>query len=262
MKLSAGKRGLGVKLITSSTQIPTQQDYVAQRYISNPFLVNGRKFHLRLYLVITNMQPLRALLHKEGLVLFAATNYSNDKETFKDLSVHLTNAAIADRSNKQSLSNSMLLSALWELLEHQYKVDTEAVWRQIGDIMAKLVLTQQCEGELEARTPGTCFDVIGVDVLLDSNLKPFVLECNNGPELYTEDTKIRQVCINIFILLHNLLCKFTIATMLTIYALVQANDLAHKAMLRDLIPMSAIHRKHTEEELAGFRKRCTLWAYN
>ena len=94
-----------------------------------------------IYLVITNMQPLRALLHKEGLVLFAATNYSNDKETFKDLSVHLTNAAIADRSNKQSLSNSMLLSALymWELLEHQY---TEAVWRQIGDIMAKLVLTQ------------------------------------------------------------------------------------------------------------------------
>ena len=37
--------------------------------------------------------------------------------------------------------------------------------------------------------------------------------------------------------------------------MIQANDLAHKAMLRDLIPMVAIHKKHTDKELAGFQSR-------
>jgi tubulin polyglutamylase TTLL9 len=38
------------------------ENYVAQRYLSDPYLVGGRKFDLRLYAVVTSYHPMKVLL--------------------------------------------------------------------------------------------------------------------------------------------------------------------------------------------------------
>nr|CCC48515.1 putative conserved tubulin-tyrosine ligase-like protein [Trypanosoma vivax Y486] len=54
----------------------TSRSYVVQDYIDDPFLLDGRKTDLRLYVAVTSFDPLVVYLHNEGLVRLAAQGYS------------------------------------------------------------------------------------------------------------------------------------------------------------------------------------------
>ena len=53
--------------------------YVVQEYLANPLLIEGRKFDLRLYVVVTRYFPFTvAYRHEVGFARFAASNYNED----------------------------------------------------------------------------------------------------------------------------------------------------------------------------------------
>jgi tubulin polyglutamylase TTLL6/13 len=68
---------------------------VAQRYLHKPYLIENLKFDLRIYVLVTGLNPLRAFIYKEGLARFATEKYHSPMgSNLNNLCMHLTNYAI------------------------------------------------------------------------------------------------------------------------------------------------------------------------
>ncbi|GBG82841.1 hypothetical protein CBR_g36370 [Chara braunii] len=65
MKPIGQSRGRGIFLINDINEISYGSPMVVQRYISRPLLVDGYKFDLRIYVLVTSFNPLEAFLYKE-----------------------------------------------------------------------------------------------------------------------------------------------------------------------------------------------------
>ena len=86
-------------------QIPKKRACVVQKYLSNPHLIDGLKYDLRIYVYVSSYDPLRIYVFNDGLTRFASRKYSNSNKTISDRFMHLTNFSI-NKSNKEYQSNN------------------------------------------------------------------------------------------------------------------------------------------------------------
>lgn len=70
LKPNNSARGIGIKLLSASAQVPKQRSCLVQRYVADPFLINGIKFDLRVYVLVTSIDPLRIYVYEDGLARF------------------------------------------------------------------------------------------------------------------------------------------------------------------------------------------------
>ena len=92
IKPSSNAQGKGIFLVNKLQQLkrwanesktPLQsghyrENFVISRYIDNPLLVGGKKFDLRMYVLVTSYRPLKAWIYKLGFARFCIAKYSND----------------------------------------------------------------------------------------------------------------------------------------------------------------------------------------
>jgi tubulin polyglutamylase TTLL4 len=81
-------------------------------------LIDGFKYDLRIYVVVTCFDPLKIFLFKEGLVRFATQKYSNNPKNLDKRFVHLTNYSVnkkADDYVKSSANNDQEDASKWNL---------------------------------------------------------------------------------------------------------------------------------------------------
>jgi tubulin polyglutamylase TTLL6/13 len=173
---------------------------VAQRYIQNPFLISGLKFDIRLYVLITSCDPLRVYLFHDGLARFCTEAYQpanagNKNNQFMHLTnfcinrTHATNYEPSPDASKGTIGSKRTLSAVLDVLKRDgHPVD--ALWPCLHDMAAKVAIAAQpaLARRHHACLPGDvtgdrCFELLGMDVLLDADFRPWLLEMNLTPSL-------------------------------------------------------------------------------
>lgn len=202
VKPCASSQGKGIFLVTRFAEIP-RKECVVCKYISNPLLIDGFKFDLRVYVAITSFHPLRIYLYNEGLVRFATQKFSLDKVS---RFMHLTNYSLNKNSKnfventdaRDDATGSKWSVSAWRKLLRDKEIDDEQIWGKIRDIVIKTVLTVEglVFSHMQMSVPyyNNCFELLGFDILIDDYLNPWLLEVNRSPSLNCDsplDQKIK-----------------------------------------------------------------------
>ncbi|XP_020487991.1 probable tubulin polyglutamylase TTLL9 [Labrus bergylta] len=154
------------------------ESYVAQRYIENPYLINGRKFDLRVYVLVTSYIPLKVWLYRDGFARFSSTRFS--LSTIDDKYMHLTNVAV----QKTAPDYDPEKGCKWQM-QHLRRYLTAKHGRETVETLFKemdniFVCSLQSVQKVIINDKH-CFELYGYDILLDQNLKPWLIEVNASP---------------------------------------------------------------------------------
>lgn len=193
-KPARGSGGQGIVVTDDPESLLDRADVVVQRYVDRPYLVNGRKGHLRIYCFITSASPLRAHVYSEGIVRFAPEPYDPDPARLGDVAMHVTNTAlhrghpglvISDDPNKEDEGLVWSLSAYLRRMQAD-GCDAQAVFGEIRDLVGWFVRLLRREGLIErqaSRGPVRSFGpkLLGFDILLDAEGHPWLLEIQAKP---------------------------------------------------------------------------------
>ncbi|XP_014671745.1 PREDICTED: probable tubulin polyglutamylase TTLL9 [Priapulus caudatus] len=159
--------------------------YVVQKYLDSPYLVGGRKFDIRLYVLVTSYNPMKVWTFRDGFARFSGARYSLD--SIEDTYVHLTNVALQktakDFNPDKGCKWSMKQLRQFLCAKHGNAVVLEMM-HAINDIF---IVSLQAMQKVMINDKH-CFELYGYDILLDSVLKPWLIEVNASPS-FTASSK-------------------------------------------------------------------------
>lgn len=187
--------GQGITLTRDPTP-DLAQPAVIQRYLDNPYLINGRKFHARVYVMVSGLNPVRAYVYREGIARIAPEYYATDDAALARPGVHVTNTALHLRHpelridtdpRRENAGNIWTMGAVYRHMAAE-GVDAQAVWARIANLARRFVsiaidtglFARQAAEHMRYTFPPRVF---GLDVLIDATGQPWLIEYQRNPAL-------------------------------------------------------------------------------
>eukprot|EP00924_Labyrinthula_sp_SR-Ha-C_P003536 snap_masked-scaffold_53-processed-gene-0.32-mRNA-1 protein AED:0.33 eAED:0.33 QI:0/-1/0/1/-1/1/1/0/585 len=211
MKPILGQGGVGITLHTNhkdfeelrsckkwSSKFPKnfEKKIILQEYIKNPLLIHGKKFDIRVYMLISSSNPYFVFYH-EGYLRRAMVDYNNNSTAS---SVFLTN------THFQSLESTFELSDhIWGFKRFQkYLSDnnvagSEYVSTVLNTAIKKVLLFNfKSAQEHLVRRKGS-YHLFGLDFMIDDELRVHFIEANGYPGFtWSKDFPTRKMVTEMF----------------------------------------------------------------
>ncbi|KAK1117906.1 hypothetical protein K0M31_015577 [Melipona bicolor] len=197
IKPDTGCQGRGIYLTRNLRDVKPTERMICQVYVARPFLVDGYKFDLRIYALLTSCDPLRIYVYNDGLARFATSRYKEPTgHNTSNVFMHLTNYAVNKHSRMYVIDDEIGSKRKISTLNKWFKmknVDVDELWCKIDEIIIKTILAAYPILKHSYHTcfpthdkTYACFELLGFDVLLDWKLRPYLLEVNHSPSFHTD----------------------------------------------------------------------------
>ena len=153
-----------------------------QKYIENPLLYNGRKFDMRIWVLLTH--DMKVYMFKEGHLKATSYKYSLDN---KDFFVHLTNYSVqkySDNFAKFEIGNEISFDEFQMCLQNDYNLNIDVrkdILNKIKNIIE--ISMKSVKKKININNRNGTFEIFGYDLMFDIDLNPYLIEINTNPGL-------------------------------------------------------------------------------
>jgi hypothetical protein len=186
------QRKLGLKFAGTKAELEecVKEDFkIAQRFMKKTLTIKGRKMNIRIYYVIKKEgDKLTFYLHRNGKILY--TNKKTEGEVSFD--THITSYQMDANIYK----NDGMPHSIDDLRVFLGDRKSRGIWEKIEEKMVFLSRAIASVFYDEMHYDKVCFQLFGVDVIVEENGEPFILEINKGPDMIPkcdQDEELKRV---------------------------------------------------------------------
>lgn len=176
---------------------------IVQPYLAEPYLIQQHKWDIRAFVLVTSTVPMRAYTFSRGIVRFASGVYEQDARKKNQV---LTNTKV----NRKYVGHNVT-SITWSFQELQAHLNSQGesadkLFEEVDRVISVVMLSgeygwQQWHTRNNQPMCSNCYQILGLDLLVDRDLRPRVVEVNAQPSLQlsqdTDDhysqTKLRMI---------------------------------------------------------------------
>lgn len=187
LKPTNASKGKGIRVLRDAAEAPVSPNWLVQAYLDRPHTLRGHKYVLRLYVLISSLTPLRLYLYHQGFTKLASEPW--DPDDADNPYSQLTNPDINALNTRVEVPVEFIDLERYRAWLRDQGHDDDALFARIEDLVALTVISGV--DALRARTaeaggdPRGGYELLGIDCMIDDDLKPWILECNLSPSLDT-----------------------------------------------------------------------------